>query len=148
MRLGTLANGGRTDWDDLVSRFWGGSEIPSSWTGAYSVPTDIFHMGDGLVVRMDLPGVNPDDIEVTFQENTLLVNGKRDFPYEADSVRFARRGSFYGEFTQRVTLGKGLNVEAITAHYENGVLELRIPYSEEVQPRKISIEVGKKALSE
>jgi HSP20 family protein len=148
MRLSTLSNG-RTDLDDMFQRFFGSDETAwPNWTGSYSVPTDIFHMEDQLVIRMDLPGVDADDVEVTFQENTLLVNGKRDFPYEAKDVRFARRGAFYGDFTQRVTLGKGLDVEKIGAHFENGVLELTIPYSEEVQPRKISIEVGKKALSE
>ena len=148
MRLGTLSNG-RTEWDDVFSRFFGsGDSIAPMWSGSYSVPTDIFHMEDELVIRMDLPGVSADDVEVTFQENTLLVNGKRDFPYDAQSVRFARRGAFYGDFTQRVTLGKGLEVEKISASYDNGVLELTIPYSEEVQPRKIEIEVNRKALNE
>ena len=142
--LGTLANG--REVDDLWQRFFGtgGNEAPSrGWTGGvFSVPTDVFHMEDRLVIRMDLPGINPDDVDVTVQENTLLVNGKRNFPYDAAAVRFARRGTFYGEFTQRVALGKGLNLEGITARYDNGVLELSIPYSEEVQPKKVSIEVG------
>ena len=148
MRLGTLSNG-RTEWDDMFQRFFGaGDSATPVWNGSYSVPTDLFHMEDRLVIRMDLPGVNPDDVEVTFQESTLLVNGKREFPYDAQSVRFARRGAFYGDFTQRVTLGKGLDVDRISASYDNGVLELAIPYSEEVQPKKISIEVNRKALSE
>jgi HSP20 family protein len=148
MRLGTLSNG-RTEWDDMFQRWFGGDADWPQWGGSYSVPTDIFHMEDKLVIRMDLPGVNPDDVEVTFQENTLLVNGKRSFPYDASDVRFARRGAFYGDFTQRVTLGKGLDLEHISANYDNGVLELSIPYSEEVQPKKIAIEVGRgKALTE
>lgn len=145
MRLGTLANG-RTEWDDVFTRFFGGDSVAPMWSGSYSVPTDIFHMDDRLVIRMDLPGVSPDDVEVTFQENTLLVNGKRNFPYDAQSVRFARRGAFYGDFTQKVTLGKGLDVDKISASYDNGVLELSIPYTEEVQPRKIEIDVNRKAL--
>ena len=60
-------------------------------------------------------------------------------------MRFLRRGTFYGDFTQRVQLGKGLNVEKISARYDNGVLELTIPYAEEVQPKKVSIEVGDQA---
>jgi HSP20 family protein len=144
MRLATLANG-RTEWDDLFTRFFGGDTIVPMGSGSHHVPTDIFHMDDKLVIRMDLPGVDPDDVEVTFQENTLLVNGTRSFPYDAQSVRFARRGTFYGDFTQRVTLGKGLDVERISATYDNGVLQLTIPYSEEVQPRKIEV---RKALSE
>jgi HSP20 family protein len=79
---------------------------------------------------------------VSVQENVLLINGSRSFPYDAEKVRFVRRGTFYGDFTQRVALGKGLDVDRITARYEGGVLELRIPYAEEVQPKKISIEIG------
>ena len=147
MRLGTFASP-RTEWDQLFDRFF---ENTQPWTsGGYNVPTDVFHTEDSLVIRMDLPGVNPDDVEVSVQENTLLINGSRKFAWDADKVRFVRRGTFYGDFTQRVALGKGLDVEQIAASYDNGVLELRIPYMEEVQPKKISIEVGsnQKALTE
>jgi HSP20 family protein len=136
---------GRPEFDDLVARFFGEGR-GSLWpTGGYEVPTEVFHSDDRIVVRMDLPGVNPDDVEVTVQESTLIVNGKREFPYQADQVRFVRRGTFYGDFTQRVSLGKGLNVDDISAHYDNGVLELSVPYAAEVQPRKIAIEVGSDA---
>ena len=143
MRLGTITNGGRADvFEDFFNRFWGSGETPGQWIGAYTVPTDVFHTGDGLVIRMDLPGINADDVDVTVQENTLLINGKRDFPFNPEDVRFVRRGAFYGDFTQRVALGRGLDVEKIRASYDNGVLELTVPYSEEVQPKKISISVG------
>jgi HSP20 family protein len=136
---------GRADFDDLVARFLGEGRSSLWPTGGYEVPTEVFHTDDRIVVRMDLPGVNPDDVEVTVQEATLIVNGKREFPYQADQVRFIRRGTFYGDFTQRVSLGKGLNVEEISARYDNGVLELSVPYADEVQPRKIAIEVGSDA---
>ncbi len=142
MRLGTFTNG-RSELDDLWTRFFGAGEDAPPWSaGGYNVPTDVFHMQDRLVIRMDLPGVSPDDVDVTVQENTLIINGKRSFPHEANDVRFIRRGIFYGDFTQRVALGKGLDVDRVSAAYDNGVLELTIPYSEEVQPKKISIEVG------
>ena len=142
MRLGTFTNG-RSDIDDLFGRFFGVSEGSPQWTGTgYSVPTEVFHLDERLVIRMDLPGVSPDDVDVTVQENTLIVNGKRNFPHEGSDVRFMRRGIFYGDFTQRVMLGKGLDVDRITASYDNGVLELGIPYSEEIQPKKIAIEVN------
>lgn len=141
MRLGTFTSG-RSDIDDLFGRVFG-MESPSTWTaGGYRVPTDVFHSDERLVIRMDLPGVRPDDVDVTVQENTLIVNGTRAFPDEGREARFMRRGIFYGDFTQRVALGKGLDVERITASYDNGVLELTIPYSEEVQPKKIAIDFG------
>ncbi len=147
MRLGTFTNG--REMDELFNRFFG-TDVPMNspaWSG-FNVPTDVFHMDDKLVIRMDLPGVNPDDVEVTVQDQTLLINGKRSFPFDAEDVRFVRRGSFYGDFTQKVALGKGLDLEQISANYDNGVLELTIPYSAEVQPKKISIEKGgNKALS-
>jgi HSP20 family protein len=131
------------DWEDLFSRFF---EPSMRWpSGGFEVPTDVFHTDDKLVIRMDLPDVRSEDVEVTVQENTLVINGKRHFPYEGKNLRFLRRGTFYGDFTQRVQLGKGLNVENISARYDNGVLELTIPYAEEVQPRKIQIEVGDQA---
>lgn len=137
----------RSEMDELFDRFF--STSPMRVSGG-DIPTDVFHVKDALVVRLDLPGVDPDRVEVTVQDNVLLVNGSRSFPFDADEVRFVRRGTFYGDFTQRVMLGKGLDVEKIAARYDNGVLELRIPYAEEIQPRKISIEVanGQKALSE
>ena len=141
MRLGTFTNG--REVDDVFQRFFGsdwGQSVPG-WSG-FNVPTDVFHSGDSLVIRMDLPGVNPDDVEVTVQESTLLINGKRSFPFDAEQVRFVRRGTFYGDFTQKVALGKGLDLEQISANFDNGVLELTIPYSAEVQPKKISIQRG------
>lgn len=136
----------RNDFEDLFRSMWGADQSPLWRSGSYEVPTDVFHTDDSLVIRMDLPNVDPDDIEVTMQENVLLVNGRREFPYDSEKVRFVRRGTFYGEFTQRISLGKGLNVDKIEAEYEGGVLELRLPYAEEVQPRKISVN-AKKALS-
>lgn len=146
MRLGITSP--RTEWDEAFTRLFG--EPAQPWGGGYTVPTDVFHTEDSLVIRMDLPGVDPDDVEVTVQENVLLINGRRTFPWDSDKIRFVRRGTFYGEFTQRVALGKGLNVDTIAANYDNGVLELRIAYEEEVQPKKIQIEVGsnQKALTE
>ena len=128
------------EWDDLVRRFIGSE---ATWpSGGYRVPTDVFHMDGMLVIRMDLPGVNPDDVEVTVQDNVLIINGTRGFPFDADKVRFLRRGTFYGDFTQRVALGKGLDVEKIQARHNNGVLELMVPHAEEVKPRKIEIARG------
>jgi HSP20 family protein len=142
MRVNDLVSG-RSDFEDIVGRFFGDPR-PGLWPqGGYEVPTEVFRTSERIVVRMDLPGVNPDDVEVTMQESTLVINGKREFPYKADDVQFMRRGTFYGDFTQRVSLSKGLNTDEISARYDNGVLEFSIPFAAEVQPKRIEIEVGK-----
>lgn len=136
-------SGVRRDFEDLFGRFFGTEGASTGWpAGGYEVPMDVFYTQDALLIRLDLPEVNPDEVEVSVQENTLLINGNRRFPYDPETVRFVRRGTFYGDFTQRVRLGRGLDLDKISAHYESGVLELRIPYSEEVQPKRIQIEVG------
>jgi HSP20 family protein len=140
MRLGI--NSGQSEFDQIVSRMFGDVPQPTAWTHGYNVPTDVFHVDNNLVIRMELPGISPDNVEVTMQENTLLINGSRQFPYDAEQVRFVRRGSFYGDFTQKVALGKGLDLDKINARYDNGVLELTIPYAEEVQPKKILIDTS------
>ena len=133
------------DFDDLFGRFFGAGADRVLPTAGWEVPTDVYRTGDRLFIRMDVPGVDPKDVEVTSQENMLLINGKRYFPGNPDEVQFLRRGTFYGDFTQRVALGKGLAMDKISARYDNGVLELSIPYAEEVQPKKISIQVGDNA---
>jgi HSP20 family protein len=147
VRRGSLLDG--REVDDLFSRFFGQPMGPAPAPSG-DVPTDVFHTDDRLVIRMDLPGVDPEKVDVTVQDNVLLINGSRPFPFDAEKVRFVRRGTFYGDFTQRVVLGKGLNLERIDASYEGGVLELTIPYAEEIQPRKIAINMGsgKGALNE
>jgi HSP20 family protein len=133
----------RRGLDDLLERLLG-SGLPE-WPAGYTVPTDVFRTEDSLVVRMDMPGVDPEDVEVTVQENVLLINGTREFPRDAEKVQFLRRGSFYGDFTQRLSLGQGLDTDKIRARFDRGVLELTIPYTEEIQPKKISISVGDQA---
>lgn len=138
MRLSPYT-GTRADVDEMFNRFFGDSLDPARSTG-HEVPTDILHAEDQLVIRMDLPGVDPEKVDVSVQENVLLVNGTRPFPFDADKVRFVKRGAFYGDFTQRIALGKGLDLEKISARYDSGVLILTVPYAEEVQPKKISID--------
>lgn len=142
MRVSNLVNG-RGDFEELMGRLFSDSRSGPWPQGGYEVPTEVFRTSERIVVRMDLPGVHPDDVEVTIQESTLVINGKREFPFKADDVQFIRRGTFYGDFTQRVSLGKGLNTDEISARYDNGVLEFSIPFAAEIQPRRIEIEVGK-----
>ncbi len=139
MRPGSLLS---SPFEDLFDRVLGSGTAPAWTSGRWEVPTDVFQTEDGLIIRMELAGVSPEDVEVTCQENNLVINGTRRFPYDAEKVQFLRRGSFYGDFTQRVALGRGLALDGISARFENGVLELTVPFSEEIQPKRVQIEVG------
>jgi HSP20 family protein len=124
------------DFDDALGRLFG-PEFGA--LRAPAVPTDVFHANGQLVIRMDLPEVSPDDVDVTVHDGTLVVRGTRKFPFEEGDVRFVRRGTFTGEFEKRIALGKGLNHDDIEARYTNGVLELRIPHAEDARPKKIAV---------
>jgi HSP20 family protein len=143
MRLGAEQDG-VNDVDDLFRR-WFGEGMSPVWSGGHDIPTEIFHMDDKLVIRMDLPGVDPDDVDVTVQDNSLVVNGKRHFPYSGEGIRWMRRSIFYGDFTRRLALGKGLDLDKIGARFDAGVLELTVPYTEDVAPRKIAIQKSETA---
>ena len=135
--------GPRGGFEDLWRALEERAGREAAWpAGGYTAPADILQVDDRVVVRIDLAGVDPENVEVTTQEGALVINARRDFPYDPDSVRFLRRGIYYGEFTNRVQLGERYDPEGITARYDNGVLELSIPQRAEARPRRITIERG------
>jgi HSP20 family protein len=115
--------------------------------GGYDVPLDTFATEDKVIVRLELAGVKLDEIDVTFHDDALVVTGMRQLPWDTDDVRFLRRGTLYGEFTERIALPRGLNTDDVEAQYEDGILELTIPVAEEVKPKRISIGTGRKAIT-
>lgn len=108
------------------------------------MPLDLYRDGDKFVARLDLPGVDPDSIDINVEDRTLTISAKRE-PVEGEDLRWLSRELPYGTFARQLTLGYGLNVDAITADYTGGVLTVTIPVAEENKPRKISVSVGKNA---
>ncbi len=100
---------------------------------------DLVESGDHYVLRLDLPGLGEDDINLEVEENTLTVSGERHFDQEVDDGGFHRIERSYGSFSRSLTLPPGVNAEAVTAQFDRGVLEVRIPKPEERKPRRISI---------
>ncbi len=92
-----------------------------------------------VVLRFDLPGINPDSIEVTVDRGVLSVSATRDDSYGEDENLFIRERAM-GTFTRRVYLSEHLDTGGIEAAYNNGVLAVRIPVMERAQPRKIEIQ--------
>ena len=108
-------------------------------TGPRSVPVDLFRDGDRYVLSADLPGVDPGSIDIDLDGNLLTIRAERTSAVYGDAqwlVQERRAGSYVRQFT----LGDGVDTQAISANYENGVLSLVIPLSERAKPRKISVE--------
>jgi HSP20 family protein len=103
-----------------------------------AMPLDGVRREGDVVLRFDVPGIDPDSIEVTVDRGVLSVSVKRQ-EERSENDRFFVRERTMGTFTRRVRLSENLNAEAIEAAYNNGVLEVRIPVLEQAKPRKIEV---------
>jgi HSP20 family protein len=103
------------------------------------MPMDAYRSGDEFVVSFDLPGVDPEAIDVSVERNVLTVKAERPglTVGDGDQIQISERPQ--GTFTRQVFLGDNLDAEHIDAGYEAGVLRLRIPIAEQAKPRKIEI---------
>src|SRR5690242_12314532 len=98
------------------------------------MPLDGIRRKDDVVLRFDLPGIDPDSIEVTVDRGVLSVSGRREEELGEDDQVFVRE-RLMGTFTRRVYLSEHLDSEHIEAAYHNGVLQVRIPVLERARPR-------------
>jgi HSP20 family protein len=106
-----------------------------------SMPMDAYRDGDRFVVHFDLPGVDPDSIDLTVEKNVLTVRAERSWePTENQDVLISERPR--GVFSRQLFLGDSLDVDRIDAAYRNGVLTLTIPVAEQAKPRKVEIHAG------
>ena len=103
-----------------------------------SVPMDAYRRGDQFLIHLDLPGVDPDAIELTVEQNVLTIRAERRFePEEGDEPLVSERPQ--GTFTRQLLLGESLDTDRLEADYDQGVLTLRIPVAEEAKPRRVQI---------
>ncbi|MDT9685356.1 Hsp20/alpha crystallin family protein [Streptomyces sp. TRM76323] len=110
------------------------------------VPMDAWRTDDAVRVAFDLPGVDPDSIDLRVERGVLTVTAERGSPVEEGAeVLFAERPT--GAFSRRLFLGDTLDADGVEATYDAGVLRLRIPVAERAKPRRIQIGgAGRKAL--
>ena len=102
------------------------------------MPMDVIRRKDEVELRFDLPGIDPESLEVTVDRGVLTVSGKRAEEY-AEGENPYRRERVMGTFTRRVSLSDTIDTEKIDAGYTNGVLSVRLPLLEKAQPRKVEI---------
>jgi len=102
------------------------------------MPLDGVRRDGDVLLRFDVPGIDPDSIEVTVDRGVLTVSVKRQ-EERAENDKFFVRERSMGTFTRRLYLSKNLNADAVEAAYSNGVLEVRIPVLEQAKPRKIEV---------
>jgi HSP20 family protein len=117
----------------------GGGESGASTGSAWVPPLDVYETGDRFVVTMELPGIDPDAVDVTVEDSTLLVRGERQFYGEVPEEAFHRVERRYGAFSRSLQLPPNANPEGIEASFDRGVLTIEVPKAEEAKPKKITI---------
>jgi len=113
-----------------------------TWSRPTAMPMDAYRDGDRFVVAFDLPGVDADAIELDVERNVLTVKAERRPVAAGEQVEMQVAERPLGVFSRQLFLGDTLDTDRIEAHYDAGVLTLRIPIAEKAKPRKISISGG------
>jgi HSP20 family protein len=103
---------------------------------------DLVETDDHYVLTADLPGLSQEDISLEFEGDVLTLSGERKSEHTERKEGFYRLERASGSFSRSLTLPEGVDAEAVTATFDKGVLEVRIPKPEQRKPKKVAIQVG------
>lgn len=129
--------------DRMFDRFMDESffEMPSLWQqgDGNHLALDLIEQDEQYVVKASVPGINPEDIEITLNDGLLTIKGETTEEHETKEENYHLRERHFGSFARRVTLPSNIDAEKIEATNENGVLTLTLPKAESVKPKRIEV---------
>jgi len=106
---------------------------------SWGLAVDVVENDDAFIVTASVPGMNPDDLDITISDNVLTIKGESTVDETVEEEKYHIRERRYGSFGRSISLPVTVNADGVDADYENGVLTLTIPKAEEVKPRRIAI---------
>ena len=115
-----------------------GSDRAMAWAPAL----DISERKDAYLVTVELPGLKPEDLDITMEDGLLTIQGERQFTSESSEQQFHRVERRYGAFRRSITLPAHVMAEGIEASFEDGVLQILVPKAEEATPKRIQVRPG------
>ncbi len=125
--------------DRFFNRFLEGSPALATDSGSWVPSTDIRETDSAFELHADLPGMTKKDVELTFEDNVLTLNGERRVEEKTEDKGFRRIERSYGKFTRSFRVPTHIDADGIKASFKDGVLTVTLPKSAEAQPRKLSI---------
>lgn len=128
------------DLDRMTHSFFDGNR-----RGLREMPMDLYRERDQYILNADLPGIDPDTVDIDVDGQLLTIRAERQIPV-TDDVKWITRERTSGSFLRQLSLGQGIDTEKISASYQNGVLSVTIPVSEKAKPRKIAVTTEAEAL--
>jgi len=140
---------GASTLQEQINRVFGevvGRTSEESNLTAWAPAVDIYETENELVVKADVPDVNPEDLDIRVENNILTIRGERKFETQGhekvNENNYLRIERAYGSFSRSFSLASSVNSEAIKADYHNGVLTLSLPKREEAKPKQIKVSIG------
>jgi HSP20 family protein len=114
-----------------------------TWPGAGTVPVDMYEQDGNVIVKAPLPGVKPEDVDISVVGDTLTIKGETKEEREVKEENIIRRERRFGAFSRSLSLPTPVDTSKASATFENGVLTLTMPVAEEAKPKQIKIRAGK-----
>ena len=133
------------NWETTMNRLWRGfGETPSRREHPVNgtIAVDIIQKPEETLVNASLPGVKPEDIDVTIEDNVLTVKAERRDEHQEEDSRYLVRERSYGRYYRALRLPDTVDVSKVTSNFEGGVLTITLPKAEEKKPKQIKVGVG------
>src|SRR3954469_7472554 len=127
-------------WQEMTPARSSGEEFMT--TGTFIPPVDVYEDEHNVVLKLEVPGMNENDIDVRVENNTLTVRGERKFDKEEKEENFHRIERSYGAFTRSFTLPNTVDTDSVQAEYVNGVLKLRLAKRAGAEPKQMKVNAG------
>ena len=108
---------------------------------AWAVPLDVVRKGEDTLIRASMPGVSPDDIKVSIEDNVLTIKGKTAEQFEESDSNFLMRERRSGSFHRSLRLPESVDPDKVQPHYEHGVLTITVPKAEGKRARQLQVQV-------
>ncbi len=133
----------QSDMNRIFDRFFDGGILDSrTEIGMWLPPIDLSETADKVIVKVEVPGIDPKEIDISIQDNTLLIKGEKKEEKEEKGKNYYRMERRYGNFSRSIALPASIDANKVSAECKNGVLEITLQKKEEVKPKQISVKVS------
>ena len=131
-------------WRNAMNRLFEDTAELGLWdrSEAWALALDVAETEDSFLVKASIPGIKPEDLEITLTDNVLTIKGEIEETSELEEAQWHMRERRFGSFQRSITLPTPVDANAIEATYEDGVLSLNVPKVEEVKPKRIEVKVS------
>ena len=131
-------------WNALDRMYEDSYPLHTQHARSWGLALDVIENEDAYIVQASVPGVNPDDIEITMEKNVLTISGESRADENIHGEEYRLRERRFGSFSRSIHFPVEVNSDSIKADYEHGVLSLTVPKAEEVKPKRIAVTINGK----